>query len=396
MGGITKQKVEAMQPGTLLWDADVKGFGVRCRPTGSRYYVLKFRTRGRQRWMTIGRHGAPWAPHTARKEARRLLGEVAADRDPAQARDSGKSVQTVADLASYFMKEHVEAKRKQSTAREYQRLLDKSVLPVLGKRHVTDVARADIARLHHSMRATPYQANRVLALLSKFFNWAEKYGYRPDGSNPCRHVERYRERKRERFLSDTELARLGVILARTEREGTVSTYVITAIRLLLFTGARLGEILTLKWEHVDIERACLRLPDSKTGQKVLYLNAPALEVLAALPRVEGNPHVICGERVGAHLVNLEKPWRRIRAKAGLDDVRIHDLRHSFASVGAAGGLSLPMIGKLLGHTQAATTERYAHLAADPVRAASEEIGKRIAAAMKGQGGADVVKLGGER
>ena len=178
-----------------------------------------------------------------------------------------------------------------------------------------------------------------------------------------------------------------------ERDGGETAFVIAAIRLLLFTGARLGEILGLRWNHVDFERACLRLPDSKTGQKVLYLSAPALEVLAGLPRLDGNPHVICGEREGAHLVNLEKPWRRLRARSGLDDVRLHDLRHSFASFGAAGGLSLPMIGKLLGHTQAATTERYAHLAADPIRAANEAIGERIAAVMKGEGGrASVVGL----
>ena len=394
MGGITKRTVEAMQPGTLVWDGDVTGLGVRCRASGSRHYVLKYRAGGRQRWVTIGRHGAPWTPHMARLEARRLLGEVAAGRDPADSRDRGKIAPTVAGLAEHFMQEHVEAKRKPRTAREYRRLFDKIILPALGKRRIIDIARPEIARFHHASRETPYQANRTLALLSKLFNWAEQNGYRPDGSNPCRHVEKYRERRRERFLSESELARLGDVLAMAEREGTETVFIIAAIRLLLFTGARLGEILGLRWEYVDIERACLRLPESKTGQKVLYLNAPAMEVLATLPRVEGNPFVICGEREGAHLVNLEKPWRRIRARAGLDDVRIHDLRHSFASFGAAGGLSLPMIGKLLGHTQAATTERYAHLAADPVRAANEAIGARIAAAMKGETtGEDVVSLG---
>jgi integrase len=288
----------------------------------------------------------------------------------------------------------VQAKRKPSTAREYRRLLNKVILPSLGNRRATEVERSDIAQLHHKMGKTPYQANRVLALLSKLFNWAELHGYRPDGSNPCRHVERYREKKRERFLSDAELAKLGEVLLITELEHSSSPFVIAAVRLLLFTGARLGEILGLRWDDVDFERAILRLSDSKTGPKVLYLNAPTLEVLSTIPRIEGNPFVICGERKGAHLVNLEKPWRRIRAAANLENVRIHDLRHSFASVGAAGGLSLPMIGKLLGHTQAATTERYAHLAADPVRAANEAIGRHIAAVMKGdaEGSADVVKL----
>jgi integrase len=381
-----------------MWDTDLTGFGVRCRVSGARYYFLKYRAKGRQRWVTIGRHGTPWTPHTARQEGRRLLGEVAAGHDPAAVRDSDKASLNVADLAEHFIQEHVEAKRKSSTAREYRRLLDKIGLPTLGKRRITDVVRSDIARLHHEMGKTPYQANRVLALLSKLFNWAELHGYRPDGSNPCRHVERYREQKRERFLSEAELSRLGEALAAGVREGTETMFMIAAIRLLLFTGARLGEILGLRWDYVDIERACLRLPDSKTGQKVLYLNAPALEVLAALPRVEANPYVICGKREGAHLVNLEKPWRRIRARATLDDVRLHDLRHSFASFGAAGGLSLLMIGKLLGHTQAATTERYAHLAADPVRAANEAIGERIAAAMKGgtEPGAEIAELKRQR
>ncbi len=156
---------------------------------------------------------------------------------------------------------------------------------------------------------------------------------------------------------------------------------VAAIRLLALTGARLSEILTLRWDFVDLERACLRLPVSKTGKKVVYLSAPALELLSRLPRVEGNPHVIVGERRGAHLVNLQKPWRRLRHAAGLDEVRIHDLRHSFASVAAASGQSLIIIGALLGHTQPQTTARYAHLAADPLRAANESVGEKIADAM---------------
>ncbi len=212
-----------------------------------------------------------------------------------------------------------------------------------------------------------------------------------DGTNPCRYVEKYREEKRERFLSTAELANLAAVLDAAETNNTESPFVITAIRLAIFTGARIGEMLGLKWDHVDIERAMLLLPESKTGKKAIYLSPPALAVLAKVPRIEGNPFVICGDKHGAALVNIQKPWRRIRAKAGLPDLRIHDLRHSFASVAASGGLSLPMIGKLLGHTQAATTERYAHLAADPIRAANDAIGVRIAAAMRGEG-QEVVRL----
>jgi integrase len=201
---------------------------------------------------------------------------------------------------------------------------------------------------------------------------------RPDGSNPCRHVEKFAERKRERVLSPAELGRLGDALGAFDG----SIYSVTAIKLLIFTGARLGEILGLQWQWIDFERGEARLPDSKTGAKTLHLPPPALAVLAALPRIEGNPHVIVGGVAGAALVNLEKPWRAIRKEAELEDVRLHDLRHAFASVAAASGMGLPIIGKMLGHTQAQTTQRYAHLASDPVKAAAATVAGKIAAAMR--------------
>lgn len=376
---ISKRRVDALQPGkkdVILWDADLGGFSVRCRVSGAKVYVLKYRHLGRQRWMTIGQHGAPWTPELARKEVRCLLGEVAAGRDPAQARDSGKAAPTVKDLVALFLADHVDSKRKSRTAAEYRRLSDKLILPALGRLRVEAVTRSEIARLHHKLGATPYHADRVLAVLSKLFNWSERHDYRQDGANPCRHVEKFKEQKRERFLSGEEMARLGAALAEAEQDGSEMPSVIHAIRLLIFSGARLSEILTSSWQEVDFERGCLRLADSKTGAKVIHLNAPALELLAVIPRGEGNAFVITGRKIGTHLVNLEKPWRRIRAKAGIDD-----LRHSFASVGAAAGYGLPMIGALLGHTQAATTAHYAHLAADPIRQASDAIGKRIAEAM---------------
>jgi len=252
--------------------------------------------------------------------------------------------------------------------------------------------RQDIAKLHHELGDTPYQANRTLALLSKFFDWAEKRGLRPDGSNPCRHIEKYREGRRERFLSQAELARLGDTLREAEQVKSCSPWVIAAVRLLTLTGARLNEILSLQWEHVSEEHECLMLPDSKTGRKAIHLNAPALALLQSIPRLEGNPFVICGERAGRHLVNIEKPWRRIRKAAKLDDVRLHDLRHSFASVAASGGQSLVVIGKMLGHSQPATTARYAHLADDPVKAASDAVGRHIAAAMEAGRSSEIVDL----
>src|ERR1051325_10490242 len=388
---ITKRSVDGLKPATdgaeaVLWDTEVKGFGCRVQRGGSKSYIVHYRVgsgRGAPiRKLTIGKHGAPWTPEQARGEARRLLGMVEGGADPAADKIALKEAPTVADLAERFFAEHAEAKRKVSTATEYRRLLDRIILPALGKRKVVDVSRQDVGKLHHGLRNAPYQANRVLAVLSKMFNLAERWGLRPDGSIPCRHVEKFGERKRERMLSPAELARLGDALAT---QG--SPYAVAAVKLLVFTGARLGEILGLQWDWINFERGEARLPDSKTGAKTLHLPPPALTVLAELPRLRGNSHVIVGHKTGAAMVNLEKPWRAIRGAAGLEDVRLHDLRHAFASVAASSGMGLPIIGKMLGHTQAQTTNRYAHLASDPVKAAAAAVASKIAAAM-GSGSGD--------
>lgn len=383
---ITKRSVDALKPApdgreAVIWDSEVKGFGIRAQRGGSKSYIIHYRAgigRGAPvRKVTIGKHGSPWTPEAARREARRLLGLVEGGADPAAEKLARAQAPTIADLAERFLAEHAEPKRKGSTAGEYRRLLDRLILPALGKRRVTEVTRPDIAKLHHSLRATPYQANRLLAVLGKMFNLAERWGLRPDGSNPCRHVEKFGERKRERMLSPTELARLGDTLAAFEG----SPYAVAAVKLLVFTGARLGEVLGLRWEWIDFERGEARLPDSKTGAKTLHLPPPALAVLADLPRLDPNPYVIVGYKCGAAMVNLEKPWRVIRAAAGLHDVRLHDLRHAFAIVAASSGMGLPIIGKILGHAQPATTARYAHLASDPVKAAAAAVAGKIAAAL---------------
>jgi integrase len=386
VANITKRAVDAAGARSVdsyLWDRELHGFGLKVTPAGSKVYLVQYQLggrNGRTRRITIGRHGE-LTPTAARTEAKRLLGEIAAGRDPADERDKVKGDKSLAVVLEQFMAEHVRPKLKASTAREYERSARLYIVPRLGRRPVGDLMRQDIAKLHHQLGDTPYQANRILALLSKFFGWAEKHGLRPDGSNPCRHVEKYREGRRERFLSQAELGRLGDALREAETDKSCSPWVIAAIRLLTFTGARRNEILTLRWEHVSEEHGCLMLPDSKTGRKAVHLNPPALDVLQSIPRLEGNPYVICGERPWRHLVNLEKPWQRIRKAAKLEDVRLHDLRHSFASVAASGGQSLIVIGKMLGHSQPATTARYAHLADDPVKAASDAVGARIAAAM---------------
>lgn len=447
---ITKRQVDALKPGSLLWDGAVRGFGVRCQQS-AKVYVLKTRVRGKQRWFTIGKHGAPWTVEKARERAEKILGQVADGKDPAKERADAKDQPTMADLCARYLEEYAKEHKKKSSAATDTSNINNHVLPLLGGEFIVDVTRADIDRFKRSVkdgktakdrgperrggaavRGGAGAANRCLALLSKMFNLAERWGWRPDGTNPVRHVDKYPEGKRERYLSEAEIAAIADTLKGVEK--TDGPFIVAAVRLLLFTGARLGEILSLKWEYVSLEGARLTLPDSKTGKKVVYLSAPALDVLANLPRIEGNPFVICGHKEGAALVNLQKPWARIREKAtiklwnnderfaalvkeltpedgeplladieaaakkrkltlprGIMDVRIHDLRHTYASIGASGGLSLPMIGKLLGHTQAATTARYAHLADDPLKAANEAIGQQIAAAMRGEAG-EVVEM----
>ena len=384
---ITKQTVDQLSPGSrdrILWDREVRGFGVRCRASGAKHYVLKMRVVGRQRWLTIGRHGSPWTPDSARREALRLLGLKAAGQDPASERDHQKGVITVAALGARFLGEYVPQHCKPRTAYEYRRAVELFINPALRRHRISDIQRADVARFHHDLRDRPYQANRALGVLSKMMNIAEEWGLRLDGSNPCRHVKKYREVKHERYLTREELQRLGVVMTEERTKSAESPFAIAALGLLVLTGARLSEILTLRWENVDVANGLLRLPDSKTGAKLIYLNAAAINLLRTMPRMADNPYVIAGKNRGACLINLQKPWRRIRAKAGLTDVRIHDLRHSFASVAAGTGMSLPMIGKLLGHSQPVTTARYAHLAVDPIRAASNLIGAEIDAAMNGK------------
>ena len=267
---------------------------------------------------------------------------------------------------------------------EYRRSVELFINPGIGTRKVSDIERKDIAELHHGLRETPYQANRTLGVLSKMFNLAEVWGLRPDYSNPCLHVKKYPEQKRERFLSLEEYVALGKTLNEIEADGSETKSAINAIRLLMLTGCRLGEIMMLKWDYVDLRAREFRLPDSKTGAKVVHFGEIVVDVLKDIERTEGNPWVIAGKNEGARLTDLQHPWRRIRARAGLSDLRIHDLRHSYASGALALGVGLPMIGKLLGHTQVQTTARYAHLASDPIKAAagkvSDTIGKAIMSA----------------
>lgn len=379
MPKLTKRVVDALKPGAsdiVHWDDGLSGFGVRVRPTGRKSYIVKCRCRGRQIKMTIGTHG-PLTVEQARTKARGIIAEAKAGQDPSAEYSWMRKSPTMKELGQRFLDEYVPTHCRPTTEREYRRSVELFINPAIGTRKVIDIERTDIAKLHHGLREKPYQANRTLGVLSKMFNLAEIWGLRPDGSNPCRHVKKYKEEKRERFLSDEEYKRLGKVLRKAGAEKTETQSAINAIWLLMLTGCRLGEIMTLKWDYVDLGAKELRLPDSKTGPKTVHLGSAAVEWLAGIERREDNAFVITGKKPGGRLTDLQHPWRRIRKSAGLDDVRLHDLRHSFASRGLIVGEGLPMIGKLLGHSQIQTTARYAHLANDPIKLAADRIANGI-------------------
>lgn len=385
MPKITKRLVDTTHPGAkeiLIWDDEMPRFALRMRTSGVKTYIIQYRNEhGGTRKMTVGTHGV-LTPDEARSQARLLLARVERGEDPAEDKQTGRQAPTISKVAERYMEEHANVKKKPRSIKEDRRLLDKVILPVLGPRKLGDITRADIAKFHHQLRATPYQANRAFSLLSKFFNLCEKWGLRKDGTNPCRHVEKYKEHKKDRYLTPDELSRLGVTLSDAEASKEELPQAIAAIRLLIFTGCRLSEILTLKWDYVSLDRREMALPDSKTGKKIVQLAGPAIEVLENISRHDGNPYVIPGEKAGQHLIGLPHIWMRIREKAGLQGVRIHDLRHSFASSAAQAGMSLPFIGALLGHREVATTSRYVHLMNDPLKQAAEKVVEKIDQAMK--------------
>jgi integrase len=411
MNKITKRTVDAAKPGPVryvLWDSDVKGFGFRVAPINKKTkrakktYVLKCRLKsGEQRWIEIGPHGSPWTSETARERAKELLHNIAAGRDPVNEKQAAKAMPTMTELCDLYLAEGV-AHKKPLTIKSDRGRIERHIKPLLGKKKVDRVTRADCERLLNdvqtgktAMKVTGKRplgaltkgghgaAAQSVTLLSTIMGFAIERGYHAD--NPAKGIKKTPVRKMERFLSEAEIARLGEAL-EYESEASSDPYPGTALKLLILTGCRRWEILSLQWTHVDFEHGLLRLPDSKTGQKVVYLNAPALMLLSGLPRVAGNRFVIVGKEEGKHFNGIGKIWDRVRTRAGLENVRLHDLRHSFASVGVGGNLSLPIIGALLGHKNAATTQRYAHLAADPLRAANEVVGAKIAAAMAGTKG----------
>ena len=374
-------KLEAEDKDYSVFDSELPGFGVRVLPSGRKSYILQYRANRRKvRKKALGMHGVI-SLEEARKKAFAMLAEVQSGIDPVGVLQEKEKALTVRDLAQKFIEEHIDVHLKEKTAWGYKRNIEKFFLPELGDLKIAEIQRSDISAFHHRRRNSPYEANRCLAMMSKMFNLAEVWGLRPDNTNPCRHVKKYKENKRERYLTQEETKRLGDTLRRMEQEDSESLPAIFCIRLLLLTGCRLSEIQTLKWEYIKWDRQELHLPDSKTGAKIVYISQQVMQVLRDikhhLDTPIGNPYVIYGKIENTHLHAMQKPWRRIRQRALLPDVRIHDLRHSFASYAASQGMSLQMIGKLLGHTQVQTTARYAHLMADPIKEAAGQVANAI-------------------
>jgi integrase len=407
---LTRQPLANLKPRPkpyIEYDSELVGFGVAVYPSGVKSWVCEYRPHGGGRGVakkrvTLGKT-SQLTPDQARKAAADMLAAVRLGGDPAQEKVERRASVTVNELIDLFDAQYVGPMLKPGTAVGYRIALEE-LRRAHGALKATALNRAHVATLHFRMAARPYAANRAVAVWSKAFAWAADAGLIPEGHNPVRGVKKYREQGRERYLTSEELARLGDTLregetiglpysvdetklkakhaAKTEhRRVKLDRHATAALRLLILTGARLREILHARWEQVDIERGLIFLADSKTGKKPLYLSAPAQEVLAELTRIEGNPHVIAGAKDGAPRSDLKKPWAAVSRAAGLEGVRIHDLRHSFASFGAGASLGLPILGKLLGHSQPATTARYAHLDANPMRRAVEQIGATIDAAM---------------
>ncbi len=379
----------------IIWDTEVIGLGLHVAVSARRSFVLRYRTIDHtQRKPVLGTYGAQLTLDQARGIARDMLAQVRAGRDPSAARQDARDAPTVADACDRFLREHA-SRKKPLTKAQYEAIVEKRIKPAFGTRKVASIDDDDVGKLIHRVgKEHPVAANRMRAVLSKLFSLCERWGLRARGTNPAAYVDKYAERQRHRDLNAAEQKRLAEALAEAEGEPTpddgddvvrVDPRAVAAIRLLVLTGCRRNEILRLRWSEVDLERGFLHLGDSKTGRKSVILNETACWVLENQTRVDGNPYVFpSSRRKGQPIVDIKGPWQRIRARAGLDGdgaMRLHDLRHHHAAMAAAAGLSLPVIGRLLGHKRSSTTERYALLADDPARSASELVGKHIAAGL---------------
>lgn len=369
----------------FLWDDALAGFGVKALSSGGKRYVVKYRASGggrsaSQRWYTLGSHGQLTCDE-ARGLAKQVLAAVARGEDPQGIKFQTRTAPRIADVWERFSSEQLPRKKPQ-TRREYESQWRDIIAPAFGTKPVRDLARHEVDRLHKKLSTTPYRANRVLALLSRLMSLTEAWGWRDQGTNPCRYVERFTEQSRSRYLSIGEIERVGEALAELTAECAVQPAAANAIKLLILTGARLNELLAAKLSWIDWERRLIALPDSKTGAKSIFLSDAALDVLREQTAGDGKSEFIFPGRSSGHMINLRKSWVRVCERAELGSVRLHDLRHTTASLAVGAGAGLPVVGRLLGHTQAQTTLRYAHVDADPALFVANQIGAAVKSALR--------------
>ena len=356
----------------IIWDEILPGFGCRVYPSGKKSFVLSYRIAGQKKLLTLGQYGKLTVDQ-ARKQALKDTVNILDGHDPLAQRQQARLGETVAELCAAFLEQH--AKRRKRTWREDERRINQHVLPTLGTRKVKTVKRLDISRVHAKVgEHAPYEANRLLALLSVMFEFAIKQGMREESAgNPARRIDKFAEEKRDRWVTHQELPQLAKAIETEE-----SIYVRAALWLYLLTGARKGEVLSMRWDHIDLSRRVWRLPTTKAGRPhYIPLTEPALEILNHAPKQKDNPYVICGHKDQHHLVNIDKAWRRVRQAAGITDVRLHDLRRTVGSWLVQSGNSLPLIGRVLNHSNTSTTQIYARFAEDQVRTALDEHGKNL-------------------
>lgn len=373
----------------ITYDAEIKGFGIRVTRAGAKAFVLNYRVRGAgiERRLTIGQYPA-WSVAAAREEAKALRRRVDRGEDPMAARHEERAAPTVAELAERYVEEHLPRKRPGSRRGDLS-IIGQHVLPALGRLKVTAVTHADVCDLHRRItrRGQPIRANRVAALLSKMFSLAVRpWGWRSD--NPAQGVPRNPENRRERFLSPAEIGKLVEAL-----KAYPGRHAADCILFALLTGCRVGEALSATWAEVDLESGAWTKPAANTKQAKLHrvpLSGPARQLLQKMKPADAKPddHLFPGRRPGAPLRQLRSCWSAVTEAAGISGARVHDLRHTFASMLASSGSSLPVIGAMLGHTQAATTQRYSHLLDDPLREAADRVG----AIVEGGAAAQVVPI----
>lgn len=401
---------------TILWDAEVKGFGLRITPGGAKSFILDYRTQGRQRRITIGAW-PDWTVAAARETAKAMKREVDLGHDPMGDRQAQRDAPTVSEMWERYAKEHLPQKAQRSQADE-RMMWEKIILPRFGKVKVALITHDDVDALHRDIteiRGTPVRANRTVEVLRRAFNLAIRWKWRED--NPASGVRRNPEEKRHRYLNRAEIAALAQALNSHAEPMSAN-----AIKLLMLTGARRGEVLGATWEMFDLENGVWTKPSSHTKQRKLHrvpLSGPAVQLLTemkAAARAKGeaeglppSPYVFPGP-TGKPLTEIKRTWVSVCRKAALGaevplldargkqvldrkgnpktvfepNVRIHDIRHSFASILVSAGASLPLIGQMLGHTQVQTTQRYAHLFDDPLRQAAETVGAFVLQPTPGQ------------